>query len=857
MAGLDAIHRELQRLDRELSHRAGLAGWMLEEAPLLPAAIGLMVGLAAAHLAAWPVWSWIVLLLAVSLVVAALGRRRLRWAPAAMLIGVGVAFAAVGVLRLAAFERPGRYDLTPSIGAEPILATLRGVVLTDVHQADRDDWLFGRYSWSGGGCSFYLRVTRARTPRGFEPARGTVRVQTDASAEVLSLEPGDRVQIYCRLAGFQQPLNPGTFDMAALMHRRGVCGAATVPAADGIILLEKAPRTSLWYWQTRLRRIVRQALLDDRIGDDQSRAIVEALLLGRRAGSPEVFEAFRRTGLAHFLCLSGLHFGILAGFVWRLARTAGLGKPGRAAMCLAVTVVYMMIVPPRAATLRAAVLCWFFCIAALVGRRGRPLNTLALTAIIMLLIRPMELFAADWQLSYGTVAGILLLYGPIRDRLGYALPGHRLAEGRVAWLGPWLDAGIAWARDLLGVGLAAWLGGAGILLYHFGTITPLSAILTVLIYPLVLGILMFGFIQLPLTMLFPTLATLTAAAATALGGVMVSLVQAIQHLPAVQVTIGHVPAWVIGLYYVMLLGWRLAPRQGLIRRPLVRAAAAIGLLVPILAFGYDRRPPGVELTVLSVGHGQAIHVALPDGRHWLFDAGSMNLRDPGRRVIVPYLRYRGVDELDAVIISHDDVDHLNAIAEVTADVRTRRVLTTEAVLVRTAEYSSAGLLGRHLQQRGVRIRSMDMDPIGIGPVRIERLWPDDVTCRDSTVSDNDKSLVMRIGCGGRAVLICSDIEAFGQAELLQQSDRLKADVLIMPHHGSRTHLNEHFVRAVDPRTIVVSCSRTREASAYHPPSGIQSFYTPTDGAVTIRIEPDGRAVVRGFRSAREIRIDPD
>ena len=149
---------------------------------------------------------------------------------------------------------------------------------------------------------------------------------------------------------------------------------------------------------------------------------------------------------------------------------------------------------------------------------------------------------------------------------------------------------------------------------------------------------------------------------------------------------------------------------------------------------------------------------------------------------------------------------------------------------------------------------MDMEPIDIGPVRIERLWPDAATCQDPTVSDNDKSLVMRIICGDRAILICSDIEDFAQGQLLQQIDGIKADVLIMPHHGSRTHLNEQFVRAVDPCVIIVSCSRARQASAYQPPPTIHAFYTPTDGAVTIRIEPDGRASVRGHRSAREIRM---
>jgi len=859
---VDSVLRELQRLDRQMAQRSDPVGWLADHVPLAPATVGFMAGLAAAAWRSWTVWAWMVAAVFLAAGPPMAATIRARQAPHRTSIGrlmglVAVAFACAGALRLGVFLKPGRYDLGSSLGSEPILATLRGVVLSEPFQPDRDQWLFGRYSWSGGGCSFYMKTTAARTPDGFRRVDGLVRVQVNAPAESLAVEPGDRVQLYCRLARFQPPPNRGIFDTAALMRRRGIRAAATVPAADGVIVLEKAPSASWRRWRTHLARLARAGLIDDRIGDDESRAIVEALLLGRRGGSPDVFEAFRRTGLAHFLCLSGLHFGILVGFVWGLTRTAGLGKTGRAMVCLAVTVAYILVIPPRSATLRAAVLCWFFCMGALVGRRSRPLNTLALTALLMLAIRPMDLFAADWQLSYGTVAGILLFYGPIRDRLGYASPSRPLHSRLPSWMAGatrFLDAAAEWIRDLLAVGLAAWLGGAGILLYHFGTITPLSALLTVLVYPLVLGILTFGFLPILVGGLFPTPGTLATSAATALAGLMIAIVRGLQHLPGVQITIGHTPGWIVALYYAVLLAWRfghvfrLAPLPRMPRFVPLAGLAVLGAGLPMYA--HRRRPAGLEMTVLSVGHGQAIHLALPDGRHWLIDAGSLTLQDPGRRIVAPYLRHRGVAALDAVVISHDDIDHLNGIPEIAATIPVRAVLTSEAVLARRATFSSGGMLIRHLEDCGIALRSMPTDPVVAGPVRIERIWPDPAVCEDPTVDDNDKSLVLRISCGNRAVLVCGDIETFAQQRLIESPDRIRADVLIMPHHGSQTHLDERFVRAVGSSVVVVSCGRTRQASAYHPPASTIAFYTPTDGAITIRIDPSGSWTVRGHLSGR-------
>ena len=115
----------------------------------------------------------------------------------------------------------------------------------------------------------------------------------------------------------------------------------------------------------------------------------------------------------------------------------------------------------------------------------------------------------------------------------------------------------------------------------------------------------------------------------------------------------------------------------------------------------------LRLTCLSVGHGQAIVISLPDGKgNILFDAGSLTMRNPGRSVVTPFLRHRGIDTLDSIIISHDDIDHLNGIPEIITDVKVRKILANNAVLKIAQTLSSAGFLRQILEQQDLEYYNM-------------------------------------------------------------------------------------------------------------------------------------------------------
>jgi competence protein ComEC len=303
-------------------------------------------------------------------------------------------------------------------------------------------------------------------------------------------------------------------------------------------------------------------------------------------------------------------------------------------ICATAIGLFLLIVPPRAPTVRAAIICWVFCASILVRRRANPVNTLSLAAIILLLIRPTQLFEAGWQLSFASVLGIVLFTDGI-DGFLEGLLTDRLRVGIAPKKGPFnrtLGKFGLYSTRLFAVGFAAWLGSAGVLLYHFYTITPLASVWTVLVFPLVGIILILGFLKMLLFFPLPMLSVVLGATAAFFSDVLIGLVKLIARLDVSEILVGQVPLAAIVFYYCMIVFAGFAS----FRRPLIkRVLCASMLLVMVVYLGalkWQRiHRDELVLTCLDVGHGQAILIQLPPKTNVLFDAGSLYRSDIGNR----------------------------------------------------------------------------------------------------------------------------------------------------------------------------------------------------------------------------------
>ncbi|MCK5473724.1 MAG: ComEC family competence protein, partial [Planctomycetes bacterium] len=609
---MDEIRQKLALLDEQLTSRKDSFKKLTTTAPLLFAATGLIAGIITQNVFNLPPIIWLILLsisVASAILLFAVYKNKQTDSNALIFLSCAavICFASLGGIRLIGYKQLSPNNIGNFISdSEPSqLATIRGLIITEPYTAKNDRWHFAKFAYKGAHSSFYLKLGEVKTTNGWAKATGKIRVYV--SKPILDLEPsdlkvGDYIQIDCWLGRFKRATNPGQFDAAKYLANRNIFITASVKSRDNIELLEVHPAGLFTKLKTKLKRIVTEALLDSSSPQESSYGLLAALLLGNRGNiDSETYKAFQKTGLLHFISLSGMHLAIFVGIIWWLCKSIGLLKPARAIVCIIAVSIFLLVVPPRAPTLRAAIIAFVFCISLLFHRRSNSLNTLSFAAIILLLIQPTELFTAGWQLSFVAVLGLLLFCHRIHFFLYEKITGHSWFMEKTktkpffriaARPGPHL-------LRLFSTCITAWLGGAGILLYHFYTINPLTCLWTVLAFPFVAAILTVGYLKIVLSFLLPTVSLMLSFVAAALADWLIWLVKFISVLDISQILFGHVPILLIVFYYCFIFFAGFIYLRNRRLKKIICIAACLSIIVFLTGLKWQRTYPK-DLTIIAL-----------------------------------------------------------------------------------------------------------------------------------------------------------------------------------------------------------------------------------------------------------------
>jgi ComEC/Rec2-related protein len=510
---MDLVQYKLQTIDQRKAGLHGLLYRAVESKPLAFCAIGLMSSIVIEQYAGTGIGDWLVLLVITTIIglpLCLLSKHN--WRPLITAIAAMLAFACLGGIRLVSATRIDQRDLSSLVSHDGTIADLRGRIAGSIRIEDESGWEFGEFQQKDPSSGFDLDVQEARCISGWEKVTGTVRI--NVGEPVHDLKAGDLVQVYTTLNRFRGAMNPGGFDARNFYEGQGLRLAAMVKSRAGIEpwLIDEKQQSSFRRFQQWLRDAAAGKLKWGQAQEDESYGMLEALLLGTRSDiTPQTYEAFRRTGLLHYVSLSGMNISFVIAAVWLLAKVAGVTRRKRVAICILAIILFLILVPAQSPILRAGVIGLVFCMAVLLRREGNSINTLALAAIIILLFSPLELFSIGWQLSFGCVLGILLFFNRLEfafyDIVSRLMRQNLSPEDLRKGIGPkFLRAAVT----LMATGLAAWLGGAGLMLYHFYNITPLASLWTAITSPLMAAIMVLGYLKIMLSAVLPTLGTILA-----------------------------------------------------------------------------------------------------------------------------------------------------------------------------------------------------------------------------------------------------------------------------------------------------------------------------------------------------------
>jgi competence protein ComEC len=639
---------------------------------------------------------------------------------------------------------------------------------------------------------------------------------------------GERWRFTLRLRRPHGNANPHGFDYEAWLLERGIraTGYVRSPATRRALdereqgaperLTELVPRPQ--YRIERLRESVREKFRDA-LPEQRYAGVLVALAVGdQNAIPPDQWQLFARTGVSHLMSISGLHVtmvaGLFAAFVfwcWRRSETLALVLPAQKAAALAGFLgafAYCVISGFAVPAQRTLYMVGVVALALWLGRASSASRVLALALLIVLALDPWAVLAPGFWLSFAAVA--LIFY---------------IGTGRVAqphWL-------VQWGR----VQWAVTIGLAPLLLVLFQQASIVSPVANAIAIPLV------SFVITPLALLGAVLPMdWPLALAHTLLEIMMAALTWLAALPSA-VWHQHAPlAWTVVLAVLGII-WLLLPR-GFPARWL-----GVLLALPIFALAPPGPRPGeLWLTVLDVGQGLAV-LARTERHALLFDAGPRfsESADSGSRVILPYLRSEGIDRLDALVVSHDDNDHAGGAQSLLDALPVDALwasLPADHALLAAGNYRLPCLAGRRWRWDGVAF---------------EFLHPGSGSPEGFLARVNNRSCVLRIEGGGGRVLITGDIELAAERQLLQRAPGLlTAEVLLVPHHGSKTSSSPEFVRQVAPHHAVFTVGYRNRFG--HPRAEVLERYRAA-GSSLLRTDESGALQMRFGAGSLQIAAQRD
>ncbi|MEW8505158.1 MAG: DNA internalization-related competence protein ComEC/Rec2 [Candidatus Thiodiazotropha sp.] len=576
-----------------------------------------------------------------------------------------------------------------------------------------------------------------------------------------TIHVGDRWRLKVRLKRPRGAQNPTGTNIERWLFTQGIGARGYVRKWHHNKRLNQQPE---WAWIDRLRQRI-AARIEGEVDTQNSASLLNALAVGDKRGfGVDDWRVFSLTGTNHLVAISGLHIGIVAGWIlflgqwlWRRSERLTLSLPALKAGSVAALVgafCYAALAGFSLPTQRALLMLATTLGSVLLGRRITPGRSLVQALFLVVLLDPMATLSAGFWLSFGAVAVILWSLG-----------------GRIS---PWNG----W-RQMLRVQWFVTLGLLPLLFLFFGQASLISLLVNLIMVP------WFTLVLVPLVLMGLPLLAISPLAGWWFGllgwmtGLTYQLLVWFSQLPYASITLPDVAVWIWVAALFGFLLWLLPagiPGRGL----------ALCLVAPLF-LAQPPRPAHGELwfTLLDVGQGLAC-VIETENHLMVYDTGPAYVSgfSAAESVLIPYLRARGHKQIDLLIVSNNDMDHAGGYTALKRAIPIADTLSGEAEQIQQARSCEAG-------------ESWDWDGVTftlLHPGGDERF-----------AHSNDRSCVVQVSIEGRRILLPGDIGAAGERSLLARyAGELKSEIVVAPHHGSASSSSEQFVSTVDPDWVLIS-----------------------------------------------------
>lgn len=684
---------------------------------------------------------------------------------------------------------------------------------------------------------------------------------------------GSQVILTGKLSFWNKATNPGEFDAEKYYSNRDVLFAVKKAEIQKVSLSDNKILQNLK--EFRLRQ---EAFLDEFLPYYNS-AIMKAMLFGNKKEiEEEIKSLYQNNGIAHILAISGLHISLIGMSVYRLLRYLPLPRWVILLGSEIFLILYGCMVGFSASTFRAIFMFTLFLLSKVLKRSYDMITAMAASAIVQLLIHPGYLFDCGFQLSYAAIMGIGILL-PALEEIVDLIKNKYLRKGISLFL----------------PSFSVTLFTAPILIYHYYELSFFSIVLNFIVLPLMgplllagIGLLCVGNVLAEtigmigvtedigllsmlhlgsesniLSFAIQILAQIFSFAVNGILWIFETGCKLLELLPIGRKNVAPLPIWAMFIYYILVLMVTVSVKQKKHLYQLVFVLVAALLLI---------FPQKLEFSVymLDVGQGDCNVIFTKEGKCFVIDCGSTSKYNVGEKILIPFLKYHGSGKVDGVIVTHPDADHMNGVLEL-IKLGKEENISIKGIYIGEHSYTVEPEEWEELielaAEQEVPIRGICQgDSLCTETCSMECIYP---LRKQSGLTGNASSLVMKIECGGFQGVFTGDLEMDGEMQLLSEygngeknnayreelvnyidterygssADNLlfaegSCDLLKVGHHGSSGSSSTEFLKWVSPEYAVISCGENNSYGHPHEETlerlekeGIKYLITYEKGAV--------------------------
>ena len=621
---------------------------------------------------------------------------------------------------------------------------------------------------------------------------------------------GCEVELQGKLDYYDHGRNHGEFDSYAYYSGRGFLFA--LKSASVTHIGEKCDRMSDGLYRAR------QSLSEDisRIYDSTDAAILKAMLLGLKGDmDSEVKESFQKNGIAHILAISGLHISFLCMTLYGICIKAGCPIWLSVLISEVFLVTYVLLVGFSPSAFRAAIMFSLFLIAGICKRSYDMISAMSFASILILLYCPGYVTDASFQLSFLAILGVGFFYKNFLENSKFLKRIMKMRPSNTVkgWLYNKVVVGVISGGT---VSFFVTMATLPVLLWSYCEVAFYSVLLNIIIVPLMSVLLVAAILSVLFVNTFPFMAFLPATVAKVILFIYKFLCSRLEGLGFGRVNLGRPSVGAIIIYYLILVIACLYKGKG---KTGVKSLGIIGCIFLMCVPHWK----GAQLHMLDVGQGDCFVFFTEKGHTYIFDGGSSSKSNIADKRIIPFLKYYGVNEIEAVFVSHPDSDHMNGITGLLEDsekecIDVKRVFVYSEALDAGAFDDLLGASDKETLIYGIE-EGFELED---GELRITCIYPGteekcDELLREASDFGNNSSLVMKLEYGDFTFLETGDIETGGELAVMEHLPEscYKADVLKVAHHGSSSSSGKQFIENVAPRIALISAGENNSYGHPH------------------------------------------